>query len=380
MRVKHIASALLIAAFVAACGNQKATVVEEPSLKDAVGNKFLIGVALNVNQSSGVDTSSIKLVKQHFNSIVAENCMKCEVIHPEEDRYDFTLADQFVSFGEKNGMAVIGHCLIWHSQLAPWFCVDEKGNNVTPEVLKQRMKDHITTIVTRYKGRIKGWDVVNEAILEDGSYRKSKFYEILGEEFIPLAFQYAHEADPDAELYYNDYAMNMPGKREGVVKLVSSLKEKGIRIDAVGMQGHMGMDYPDINEFEQSIVAFAGTGVKVMVTEWDMSALPTVKQSANISDTVAYQKMLNPYPETLPDSVSKAWNNRMKQFFGLFEKHADVISRVTAWGVSDSDSWKNDFPVKGRHDYPLLFDRNYQPKPFVKEIMAESQSPAEEKK
>ena len=380
MRVKHIASALLIAAFVAACGNQKATVVEEPSLKDAVGDKFLMGVALNVNQSSGVDTSSIKLVKQHFNSIVAENCMKCEVIHPEEDRYDFTLADQFVSFGEKNGMAVIGHCLIWNSQLAPWFCVDEKGNNVTPEVLKQRMKDHITTIVTRYKGRIKGWDVVNEAILEDGSYRKSKFYEILGEEFIPLAFQYAHEADPDAELYYNDYAMNMPGKREGVVKLVSSLKEKGIRIDAVGMQGHMGMDYPDINEFEQSIVAFAGTGVKVMVTEWDMSALPTVKQSANISDTVAYQKMLNPYPETLPDSVSKAWNNRMKQFFGLFEKHADVISRVTAWGVSDSDSWKNDFPVKGRHDYPLLFDRNYQPKPFVKEIMAESQLPAEEKK
>ena len=380
MRVKHIASALLIAAFVAACGNQKATVVEEPSLKDAVGDKFLMGVALNVNQSSGVDTSSIKLVKQHFNSLVAENCMKCEVIHPEEDRYDFTLADQFVSFGEKNGMAVIGHCLIWHSQLAPWFCVDEKGNNVTPEVLKQRMKDHITTIVTRYKGRIKGWDVVNEAILEDGSYRKSKFYEILGEEFIPLAFQYAHEADPDAELYYNDYAMNMPGKREGVVKLVSSLKEKGIRIDAVGMQGHMGMDYPDINEFEQSIVAFAGTGVKVMVTEWDMSALPTVKQSANISDTVAYQKMLNPYPETLPDSVSKAWNNRMKQFFGLFEKHADVISRVTAWGVSDRDSWKNDFPVKGRHDYPLLFDRNYQPKPFVKEIMAESQLPAEEKK
>ena len=380
MRVKHIASALLIAAFVAACGNQKATVVEEPSLKDAVGDKFLMGVALNVNQSSGVDTSSIKLVKQHFNSIVAENCMKCEVIHPEEDRYDFTLADQFVSFGEKNGMAVIGHCLIWHSQLAPWFCVDEKGNNVTPEVLKQRMKDHITTIVTRYKGRIKGWDVVNEAILEDGSYRKSKFYEILGEEFIPLAFQYAHEADPDAELYYNDYAMNMPGKREGVVKLVSSLKEKGIRIDAVGMQGHMGMDYPDINEFEQSIVAFAGTGVKVMVTEWDMSTLPTLKQSANISDTVAYQKMLNPYPETLPDSVSKAWNNRMKQFFGLFEKHADVISRVTAWGVSDGDSWKNDFPVKGRHDYPLLFDRNYQPKPFVKEIMAESQSPAEEKK
>lgn len=380
MRVKHIASALLIAAFAAACSNQKTAVTEELSLKDVVGDKFLVGVALNVNQSSGIDTSSVKLVKQHFNSIVAENCMKCEVIHPEENRYDFTQADQFVDFGEKNGMAIIGHCLIWHSQLAPWFCVDEKGNNVSPEVLKQRMKDHITTIVTRYKGRIKGWDVVNEAILEDGSYRQSKFYEILGEEFIPLAFQYAHEADPNAELYYNDYAMNMPGKRDGVVKLVKKLKERGLRIDAVGMQGHMGMDYPDINEFEQSIVAYAGAGVKVMVTEWDMSALPTAKQSANISDTVAFQKSLNPYPEALPDSVSEAWNKRMKQFFDLFEKHADVITRVTAWGVSDGDSWKNDFPVKGRRDYPLLFDRSYQPKPFVEEILKESQPQAEEQK
>lgn len=380
MRVKHIASALLIAAFAAACSNQKTAVTEELSLKDVVGDKFLVGVALNVNQSSGIDTSSVKLVKQHFNSIVAENCMKCEVIHPEENRYDFTQADQFVDFGEKNGMAIIGHCLIWHSQLAPWFCVDEKGNNVSPEVLKQRMKNHITTIVTRYKGRIKGWDVVNEAILEDGSYRQSKFYEILGEEFIPLAFQYAHEADPNAELYYNDYAMNMPGKREGVVKLVKKLKERGLRIDAVGMQGHMGMDYPDINEFEQSIVAYAGAGVKVMVTEWDMSALPTAKQSANISDTVAFQKSLNPYPEALPDSVSEAWNKRMKQFFDLFEKHADVITRVTAWGVSDGDSWKNDFPVKGRRDYPLLFDRSYQPKPFVEEILKESQPQAEEQK
>lgn len=380
MRVKHIASALLIAAFAAACSNQKTAVTEELSLKDVVGDKFLVGVALNVNQSSGIDTSSVKLVKQHFNSIVAENCMKCEVIHPEENRYDFTQADQFVDFGEKNGMAIIGHCLIWHSQLAPWFCVDEKGNNVSPEVLKQRMKDHITTIVTRYKGRIKGWDVVNEAILEDGSYRQSKFYEILGEEFIPLAFQYAHEADPNAELYYNDYAMNMPGKRDGVVKLVKKLKERGLRIDAVGMQGHMGMDYPDINEFEQSIVAYAGAGVKVMITEWDMSALPTAKQSANISDTVAFQKSLNPYPEALPDSVSEAWNKRMKQFFDLFEKHADVITRVTAWGVSDGDSWKNDFPVKGRRDYPLLFDRSYQPKPFVEEILKESQPQAEEQK
>lgn len=213
---------------------------------------------------------------------------------------------------------------------------------------------------------------MNEAIMEDGSYRKSKFYEILGEEFIPLAFQYAHEADPDAELYYNDYGMDVPGRREGVVKLVRSLKEKGLRIDAVGMQGHMGMDYPDIRRFEESMLAFAAAGVKVMITEWDMSALPTARRSANISDTVAFKKSLNPYPDALPDSVNQAWNKRMQEFFQLFEKHADIVERVTAWGVTDEDSWKNNFPIRGRKDYPLLFDRNYQPKDFVRKMIEEA--------
>lgn len=369
MKIRHITSIVLAGAFLVACGNQQKTVVQEPSLKDVVEGKFLMGAALNTFQSSGKDTNAVKILKQHFNAVVAENCMKCEVIHPEEDRYDFTLADEFVNFGIENGMVVTGHCLIWHSQLAPWFTVDKNGKKVSAEALKQRMKDHITTVVTRYKGKIKGWDVVNEAIMEDGSYRKSAFYEILGEEFIPLAFQYAHEADPDAELYYNDYSMNVPGKRDAVVKLVKQLQERGIRIDAVGMQGHMGLDYPDMKEFEESIEAYAATGVKVMITEWDMSALPTVRQSANVSDTVAFKKAMNPYPEALPDSVSKVWNERMMAFFNLFEKHADVITRVTAWGVSDGDSWKNNFPVRGRKDYPLLFDRNYQPKPFVVDLM-----------
>lgn len=370
MKIRHITSIVLAGAFLVACGNQqKAVVVQEPSLKDVVEGKFLMGAAINTFQSSGRDTNAVKILKQHFNAVVAENCMKCVVIHPEENRYDFTQADEFVNFGLENGMVVTGHCLIWHSQLAPWFTVDKDGKQVSAEVLKQRMKDHITTVMTRYKGKIKGWDVVNEAIMEDGSYRKSIFYKILGEEFIPLAFQYAHEADPDAELYYNDYSMNVPGKRDAVVKLVKQLKERGLRIDAVGMQGHMGMDYPDLKEFEESIEAYAGAGVKVMITEWDMSALPTVRQSANVSDTVAFKKAMNPYPEALPDSVSKVWNERMMAFFNLFEKHSDVITRVTAWGVSDGDSWKNNFPVRGRKDYPLLFDRNYQPKPFVVDLM-----------
>lgn len=353
-----------------ACTLTKHT-VPATGLKDAVSGQFLMGAALNTEQAAERDTTAARIVKQHFNSIVAENCMKSAEIQPEEGKFRFEQADRFVHFGLRNGMAVIGHCLIWHSQLPYWFCVDKDGKNVSADVLKQRMKDHIQTVVTRYKGKVKGWDVVNEAIMEDGSYRKSKFYEILGEEFIPLAFQYAHEADSDAELYYNDYNMHEKGKREAVIRLIQKLRARGLRIDAVGMQGHMGLDYPDINEFEQSIQAFAKAGVKVMITEWDMSALPSANRSANIADTVAYQKMLNPYPQALPDSVSARWNARMNDFFTLFRKHADAISRVTVWGVTDAASWRNYFPVKGRTDYPLLFDRNGQPKPFVQGVIKE---------
>ena len=365
MRIKEITFAALTVALSACTPRQ----VAEPTLKDTFKDKFLMGVAINTKQAAGEDTAAVRVIKKHFNSIVAENGMKCEVIHPEENRYNFTSGDSLVAFGEANGMTVIGHCLIWHSQCAPWFWYDEEGKYVTPEVLKQRMKEHIHTIVGRYKGRVKGWDVVNEAIVEDGSYRQSPFYEILGEEFIPLAFQYAHEADPDAELYLNDYGMNVPGRRNGYVRLIKLLQERGLRIDAIGMQGHMGMDYPDLNQFEESLLAFANTGVKVMITEWEMSALPTVNRTANISDTIAFQKAMNPYPEALPDSVSQVWNERMKSFFNLFLKHSDKITRVTVWGVSDGDSWKNDFPMKGRKEYPLLFDRNYELKPFLQELI-----------
>ncbi|KAA6347088.1 Endo-1 4-beta-xylanase A [termite gut metagenome] len=349
---------------------------KELSLKEALSGKFLIGTALNASQITGIDTAGIRVIKQHFSAIVPENCMKSEVIHPEKDRYDFTLSDQLVEFGEKNHIVVTGHTLIWHSQLSHWFCTDENGNNVSREVLIENMKDHISTIVGHYKGRIHGWDVVNEAIMDDGSYRNSKFYEILGEEFIPLAFQFAHDADPDAELYYNDYSMFNPDKREGVVKLIRSLQEKGVRIDAVGMQGHIGMDFPQIEEFEKSLLAFSNTGVKIMITELDLSALPSPRRDvgADVAANFEYQKEINPYAEALPDSVSQAWNDRMGEFFKLFLKHQDKITRVTLWGVEDADSWRNNWPVWGRTDYPLLFDRNHQAKPVVNLIIKEAQN------
>ena len=338
-------------------------------VKDAFEGKFYIGAALNESEIRGWDTTGVEIVKKHFNSIVAENCMKSEEIHPEENVYNFELADKFVEFGEANDMFIIGHCLIWHSQLAKWFAYDENGEYVTPEVLKQRMKDHITTIMTRYKGRIHGYDVVNEAILEDGSYRKSPFYDILGEEFIPWAFECAHAADPDAELYLNDYGMSDPGRRDGYVKVIKQLQERGLRIDAIGMQAHVGLDYPALEQFEESLLAFAGTGINVMITEWDMSALPTVNMGANVSDWAEYRKQLDPYKEGLPEDVSAQWNARMKSFMDLFLKHSDVVTRVTAWGVSDEDSWKNGWPIPGRTDYCLLFDRNHEPKPFLNEYM-----------
>lgn len=366
------ATAIAIAlTFSTSCkGNKEANGDNEEMrpLKEAVGDRFLIGTAMNTRQINGEDSAAVNVVKRHFNSIVAENCMKSEVIHPKENEYHFSAADSLVAFGEENGMAIIGHCLVWHSQLAKWFTVDDTGKPVTAQELKDRMREHILTVVGRYRGRIKGWDVVNEAFLDDGSYRPTPFYNIIGEEYIALAFKWANEADPNAELYYNDYGMDKPGRREAVVKLVKSLKEQGIRIDAVGMQSHIGMDYPEMDEYEATIEALQATGVNVMITEWELSALPTIHTSANISEMVDYSERLDPYPNGLPEEVSKEWNDRMNEFFQLYLKHSDVITRVTAWGVSDGDSWKNDYPVRGRTDYPLLFDRNYEPKQFIKDF------------
>ena len=355
--------------------------VKEPTLKSALDGKFYIGTALNVDQILGKDSASVKIVKEHFSSIVAENCMKSMYLQPKEGEFFFDEADKFVEFGEENNMFIIGHCLVWHSQAPSWFFTDENGNDVSKEVLIERMKNHITTIVSRYKGRINGWDVVNEAINDDGSWRNSKFYQIIGEDFIRLAFEFAHAADPDAELYYNDYNEWHSGKRQAIVNLVNSFKENGVRIDAVGMQGHIGMEYPSFEEYQAAIDAYTSAGVQVMVTELDLSALPSPRYNvgANISDIEAFRAEMNPYTENLPDSVAVEWTQRMADYFQLFLDNQEKIKRVTLWGVTDGDSWKNNFPMPGRTDYPLLFDRTYNAKPIVQKII-ELVQPEEEKK
>jgi endo-1,4-beta-xylanase len=371
IKIEIIALSALLAFLFVGC-NAPEDSTKEQTLKDAFAGKFYIGAAMNANQITGRDTVGVRIIKEQFNAIVAENCMKSAEIQPGEGEFDFSLADQFVDFGVQNNLFITGHTLIWHSQAPRWFFTDNEGNDVSREVMIERMKNHIYTVAGRYKGKIKGWDVVNEAIMEDGSFRNSKFYQIVGEDFIKLAFQFAHEADPDAELYYNDYNEWYPGRRDAIVKMIRSMKADGIRIDGIGMQGHLGMDSPSLEEYEAAIVAYANEGMKVMVTELDLSILPNRRRDvgADISTSIEYQQELNPYTDgVVPQEKQEEWDSRMLDFFKLFLKHSDDMTRVTLWGVADGDSWKNNFPIRGRTDYPLLFDRNHQPKTAVPKLI-----------
>ena len=341
-----------------------------PTLKETVGKYFYIGAAVNTSCVWERNTVEANIVKDNFNSIVAENCMKGEVIHPEENRYDWRDADQTVAFAEKYGLTVFGHCLVWHSQPPRWMFTDDKGKPVTREVLIDRMYHHITTVVSHYRGRIKGWDVVNEAFNDDGTLRHTPYYNIIGPDYIELAFRFAHAADPDAELYYNDYNLSTPAKRDGVCKLVRALKAKGIRIDAVGMQSHNGYNYPDLNNYEASIDSFAACGVKVQMTELDINMLPNPKSfgGAEISQRYQYNKEYNPYVKGLDKKAQKVFDSRYLALFDIYRRHAAQIERVTLWGVTDATSWLNDWPIPGRTNYPLLFDRAGKAKKVVKEI------------
>jgi endo-1,4-beta-xylanase len=337
----------------------------QPSLKETFKNLFYIGTALNYDQIRGLETASTKIIEKQFNSITPENILKWESIHPEPNKYNFAPADSFVALGEKNNMFMVGHTLIWHYQTPAWVFEDDSGNQVDRETLLRRMRDHIFAVVGRYKGRINGWDVVNEAVDDNGQPRKSNWMQIIGEDYLQKAFEWAHEADPDAELYYNDYNLWIPAKRESVVQLVRNLQSKGVHIDGIGLQGHWGLDYPPLDELETSIVAYSKLDVQVMITELDLNILPlpAPEMGADIALNFELQKELNPYPEELPDSMQEKLANRYAELFMVLNKHHNSISRVTLWGVHDGQSWSNNWPVRGRTAYPLLFDRKFQPKP-----------------
>lgn len=336
--------------------------IESISLKDAFKDDFLIGTALGTEHILEKNAVANELIKREFSSITPENIMKSEVIHPEQNKYDFTLSDKYVEYGQKNNKYIVGHTLVWHSQL-PKFV--EKIKNA--DSLRAFMTEHINTVAGRYAGKINSWDVVNEAINDDGTMRKSIFFEILGDNYIKEAFDLAAKADPKAELYYNDYNIEQPAKRAGAIELIKKLKASGTKIDGVGIQGHWSLSGASVKDIEDAIIDFSKLGIKVAFTELDITVLPNpwelkgadVKQ--NFSDYEGDPKM-NPYPKTLPDSVQNLLAKRYEDIFKVFLKHKDKISRVTFWGVNDSHSWLNGWPIKGRSNYPLLFDRDFKVK------------------
>jgi len=331
------------------------------TLKRAYQHDFLIGVSINRAQFTGQDQRGISIITNQFDAISPENILKWESVHPLPGQYDFTGPDQYVNFGETNHLAIIGHTLVWHNQTPKWVFQDDQGHQVTREVLLQRLHDHIFTVVGRYKGRIKGWDVVNEAINEDGTMRNSLWRKIIGDDYIEKAFQFAHEADPQAELHYNDYSLENLPKRNGVITLVKKLKAEGIPITAVGLQGHVKMDWPTPQQEDETISAFAQLGVKVMITELDVDVVPATQHNHTADITANAEKTTgaNNFTNGLPDSVQQALADRYASLFKVFLNHRDVIERVTFWDVTDGDSWLNSL---GRVNYPLLFDRSGQPK------------------
>lgn len=349
---------------------------DETTLSKAFEGHFLIGTAVNRYQVSGADPQAMPFIAKQFNSLTAEDAMKWERIHPEPGRYEFGLADSIVSFAKSNGMPVIGHVLVWHSQTPDWVFQDSLGYPLTRDALLERLHDHINTVMGHYRGQILGWDVVNEAVNEDGTLRQTKWMEIIGEDYIEKAFIFAREADPDAELYYNDYNNEEPAKRAGVIAIVKDLQAKGIRIDGVGIQGHWHLDSPDMKIVDESIGEYAALGMKVMITEMEINVLPTPAwlYGAEISKTAEYRDSLNPYVAGLPDSVEKQLADRYAELFRILLKHDDAVTRVTFWGVHDGYSWKNGWPIPGRTNYPLLFDRNYQPKPAYYAVIREAQN------
>ncbi|HEU4770184.1 MAG TPA: endo-1,4-beta-xylanase [Pyrinomonadaceae bacterium] len=343
---------------------------KEQALKDVFKNDFKIGAALNPRQFFERDARGAEIVRTHFDSITPENALKWAMVHPEPNRYDFAATDRFVEFGEKHGMFIVGHTLVWHNQTPAWVFEDEKKQPLDRDGLLKRMREHIFTVVGRYKGRIHGWDIVNEALNQDGTMRQSPWFKIIGEDYLVKAFEFAAEADPSAELYYNDYDLELPAKRAGGVELIKKLKAAGVKLQGVGLQNHNLMDWPSVADEDATITAFAALGVKVHITELDVDVLPrTTKPGADYAVDIKVTPQLNPYVKGLPDGMQAAQAKRYAELFQVYRKHRDVVDRVTLWGVADGDSWLNNWPMRGRTNYPLLFDRAGKPKPAFHAII-----------
>lgn len=381
MKKKYLSlSLILVILTLLGCNGKTNESENSMTLKAAYETTFLMGCAVNEEVSSGEDIISQKIILEQFNTITPENVMKVEVINPEPGIYNFKPADEYVAFGQENNLFTIGHTLVWHNQTPAWFFQDKNGNPNTPKVQIERLREYIKKVAGRYAGKVQAWDVVNEVIGDDGLYRKEtawvKSVES-GDELVKNAFKFASEYAPNTELYYNDFNAWRPEKRDGIMRMVRMLQKEKIRIDGVGIQAHWGLNYPKTEYIESLIDSIHSLGVKVMITELDVDVLPLTREGQIIGSGMLhpqfqleeFKTFLDPYPKGLPEAQQKALADRYAELFDIFYKKRDKINRVTVWGLHDGMSWKNDYPIDKRMNYPLLFDRNKNPKLAFKAVL-----------
>lgn len=377
--MKKILLIIFSTAFVAICSLNAADKSTNKTLKEVYNGAFKLGCSVNHAIVSGYDSVSRNLVVKQFNAITPENVLKAETVHSKPDVWNFGPGDAFVKFGEEHNMFIIGHTLIWHNQTPEWFFKDQDGNPKSHDAMVEQMRSYIEQVAGRYTGRINAWDVVNEVIDNDGSYRPTTWVKGIGngDEMVKLAFRFANQYAPDAELYYNDFNAWRPTKRDGIARMVRMLKKEGIRIDGIGIQGHWGLNFPKNEYIEAAIDTFASLGVKVMITELDVDVLPITKEGQLIGKIMSdpqwqleeFKTFLDPYTNGLPANVEKQLADRYAELFGIFYKKRDKIDRVTLWGLHDGMSWKNDYPVPRRTNYPLLYRRDKTPKPALDAVL-----------
>jgi endo-1,4-beta-xylanase len=343
------------------------------TLRQAVEGS-LIGCA--ITSADLENPELVALVTSQFNCITPENEFMPHRLTSGPDVFAFTPADRVVQFATKHDLPVFGHMLLWNYKTPRWLFQKVDGEPLPRTKALANLRHYIKTVAGHFQGKIQAWNVVNEAISDvPGDYlRDTPALRAIGEDYVAKAFQFAHAADPDAELYYNDYNIEQPGKREKALYLIRSLKAQGIRIDAVGIQGHWLIDYPSLATIDDGIRTFTDEGLKVMITELDIDVLPRTFNGAQM-ETVEHGP--NPYPDGLPDNLQNKLAQRYSDIFTVLEKHPAVTS-ITFWGPHDGRSWLNDFPVKGRTNHALLFDRYLQPKPAYYAIIdALQQTPNE---
>ena len=366
------------------------TSIQSETLKDSFSDHFLMGTIWHGNKLGSNKTNRFlerekSLTSSEFNAITAENAMKPRQTQPREGVFTFKEADEMVAFAEAHNLTIIGHTLVWKNSAPDWFFVDKHGGPVARDILIERMKTHIKTVMGRYKGRIKYWDVVNEAIETkrikgakgfEAFYKSSPWLDIIGPEYIEIAYRTAREADPSAKLLYNDYNLDQEAKLDFALEMITDLKSRGVDIHGLGYQGHFFIDEPALDSIERVFIKSKNMNIPVHVTELDVSVLPNgwKHRTASVEERFQLSKKYNPYPTGAPEKVLDNQAKRYSDIFRIFVSFSDVIERVTFWGVWDGNSWRDYRPMLGRTDYPLLFGREFEKKPAYNSVVQTAKS------